>query len=221
MEEVVIPKRGKGRPPGAKNLLPSKPRVKKLRPFAAALEASGKAAENVMAMEEAMASLSDPTRLLFESLMMGNDELVSALASGNSAFFTGISKMVTLKDGTRMLTSAVTSSNVHELDQESYNKLNRYCASQIRRMTAVYDYRRFTAPIREYIQKLAPMALGRIANIAQFGKKEENQLKAAQDLLDRAGEIAPAPEKDIVIPVQVNIVLTEGDGRTHTLSSNS
>lgn len=180
--------------------------------------ASGEvAATAIQEMGVVVDTMNPQQKLLFESVMSGDDALVTALKSGNTQWFTGITKKLFDSDGGSLAPTHVTLENVHDLDQRSYTRLLTICESQIRNVTGNVDYRLHTEPIKEFIKRFAPMALGTIVGIAQAGVKEENRLKAAKDLLDRAGEAAEAPDKEITIPVQVNIMLNQNDGTTTVL----
>ncbi len=178
-----------------------------------ALEAAQTAASAINVLDQKIDKLKDHHRLLFESIMSGDDEVTAAIRSGNQKWFTGITKRVETVDGRMVFTSALTLKSLEELTVASRERLNKICAANIRNLTGTHDYREFTLPIREYIKRYAPMALGTVVKLSQEAKKEEVMLKAATDLLDRAGEREPEPEKEIIVPVQVNIVLTDDKGK--------
>lgn len=182
------------------------------RKIAMALKSASEAIVSISEMDDVVSKMNDKQKLLFESLMMGDDELVAAIKSGHTAYFTGITKVVHDKNGKPLNTKDVSLENVTTLDNDSYQRLLRICTAQVRFVLATDDYRKYTVPIKEYIARLAPLALGTISALARNGVKEETRFRAAKDLLDRAGEGAREPEKDIIIPVQLNIVLTQKDG---------
>lgn len=190
-------KKKAGRPPGRKITL--------------ALEKAAVATETIHEMTNVVEQMSENQRLIFESLMNGDDELTVALKSKNTNWFTGIAKVVYTAEGKPMNTREITLENMHDLADDSYQRLLRLCKTRVSQFT-MSDYNATLIPIKEYLKKFTPMALGTIVGIARDGLKEENRLKAARDILDRAGEKAAEPEKDIVVPVQVNIVLTNTDG---------
>jgi hypothetical protein len=177
-----------------------------------ALQAAEQAASAVLVLDQKLDKLKDHHKKMFESIMAGDDELVVALKSGNQKWYTGITKMVDTVDGTRIYTSKLTLDSIQTLTPDSYERLRRIASSKVRQLTGEVDYRQYTAPIREFAKRYTPMALGTIVRLSQDAKKEEVQLKAATDILDRAGEREPEPEKDIIIPVQVNIMLTGDKG---------
>jgi hypothetical protein len=198
-EEAVLEKRKPGRPPGRKVKM--------------ALAAASQAAISISEMDSVVAQMKEHQKIMFESIMSGDDELIAGLKSGHTEWFTHIAKGVKDKEGNYVPTSKVTLENVHDLDTESYQRLVRICAAHVRQHMGNEDYRQYTDPLKEYIKKFAPMALGTVVSLARDGLKEETRLKAAKDILDRAGEAASEPEKDIIIPVQVNIMLTGEDGK--------
>ena len=177
-----------------------------------ALVKAEEAARTIEEMDGVVSLMNPQQKLLFESIMSGDDELISCLKSGHNEWFTGITKKLDNSDGTYVYSSAVTLENVRDLTPQSYSRLLSICRSQVRKVTGEDDYRIHTEPIKEYIKKFAPLALGTIIGIATGGEKEENRLKAAKDILDRAGEAAQEPEKDTILPLQVNIMLTQSDG---------
>jgi hypothetical protein len=187
------------------------------RKITKALASATKATLAIKEMDSAVALMSTPQKTLFESLMSGDDELVAVIKAGYTSWFTGVSKKVTTKDGEELRTSEVTFDNVHDLDPLSYQRLLKLCIARVRQTLAVDDYRQYTDPIKDYFQRFTPLAMGTIVSIAREGKKEETKLRAAQDILDRAGEKATEPEKDVIVPVQVNIQLTSDDGRVTEL----
>ncbi len=192
-------KRKPGRPPGRKITM--------------ALEAASKAAESISEMDSVVALMKDHQRILFESIMSGDDELVACLKAGQNEWFTYIAKGVKDKEGEYVPTSSLTLSTIDDLDFDSYQRLVRICASHVRQISGTDDYQKYTLPLKEYVKRFAPMALGTIVGLSKNAQKDEVKLKAAQDILDRSGEKAVEPEKDIIIPVQVNIMLTSDDGK--------
>lgn len=174
-----------------------------------ALEASAALTGELQAVTEQM---SDRQKKIFESILAGDDDLTAALKSGANNFFTGVARIVYTESGRKMDTEDVTLENKDFLDKDSYERLNRLCASQIRKAFATDDYRKYTNPIKEYIKRYAPIALNTIVDLTKNAKKEDVRLRAAQDLLNRGGEGATPPERDVIVPVQLNIMLTGEKG---------
>ncbi len=180
-----------------------------------AMEAASVAAVSIRDMDQWTSKMNEKQKTLFESLMSGDDELISCIKAGHQDYYTGITKLLTNKPGIdpqRIMSHSVTLENVYDLTSEDYERLRRICASKVRYLSGTDDYRNYTAPIREYIKRFAPMALGTVMDVMQNATKDDIRLKAAKDLLDRADE--RGNDKDIVVPVQVNIVLTNKDGTT-------
>ena len=177
-----------------------------------ALEAANEATVSIQKVESVVSRMSERQRAFFESVMAGENEVVSILRGGYENCFTGITKVLYLKDKTPINSDKITVDNVDDLEYESYFRILTICQSRVKQIMGKDDYREVTEPIKEYIKRFAPLALGTVVGIAQHGVKEENRLKAAKDILDRAGETAQVPEKDVVVPVQVNIMLTNQDG---------
>lgn len=182
------------------------------RKLTIAVEKASQAVTAIAEVDSAVALLNENQRLIFESIMTGDDALQTALKTGNQQWFTGVARKVDLLDGSQCYTTTVTAETSVDLTDASYQRLLRLCESQVRNIMGTDDYRKYTIPIREYVKRFAPLAFGVVVDIAQNGVKEENRLKAANSILDRAGEREPEPEKDVVIPVQVNIQLTQQDG---------
>ena len=191
------------------------------RPVGKAMAAAASAALSVAEMEREMTRMTDQNRLMFESVMSGDDELTAALKSNHTEWYTGITKLLTNKDGSRVMSGKVTLANKDDLAPEDYHRLVRICSSQVRIYAGTSDYRQYTRPIREYIQRFAPMALGTVMDVMQNGSKDETRLKAAKDLLDRAGEKEPERQADIQVPVQVNIMLTDQNGHAVKYGSDN
>lgn len=193
-------KRKAGRPPG--------------RPVGKAIEAASVINASLTDMQTEVDKMKGHQRAMFESLMSGEDELIAILRAKKEEYFTGITKMVDQKDGGRLLTSQVTLENIDTLTPDSYERLRSICASKVRVFTGTTDYREYTDSVREYIKRYAPLALGTIVRLSQDAKKEEVQLKASKDILDRAGEREPEGKHEMIVPIQVNIMLTGEDGKT-------
>jgi hypothetical protein len=199
--------RSPGRPPGVGN----KKGLESGKVITAIKKASA-AAVVIGEMNDVVSKMNDYQKVLFESIMSGDDDLIATLKCGQTRWFTGITKIVYLEGHIALETDKLNLSNVKDLEKESYERLLRVCGSQVRHKLGTSDYREYTLPIKEYIQRFAPLALGTIVDIAQ-NSKDDTRLKAAKDLLDRAGEGAREPEKDVIIPVQVNIMLTSDSGK--------
>lgn len=191
-----------------------RPKGKKLEK---ALVAANFAAQSVKEVETVTENLDPRMKKAFESIMAGDDELVVALKAGYPEWFTGITKNIEKTDGTSIYSAKITLEDLPDLTPASYSRLRSICAAKVRQYCGDFDYRASIGPIRDYIKKLAPLALGTVVELATSAVREEVRLKAATDLLDRAGEKEPEPERDIVIPVQVNIVLTGEHGEKITL----
>jgi hypothetical protein len=192
-------KRKRGRPAG--------------RSITNALKLVSPAVEKVKDLDFAIDKMPEKHKRMFESLLAGDDELITALKSDYTSWFTGITKMVTLVDGTRFLTSKVSLDNVSLLDEQSYERLRSICASQVRRISGIENYLDYVKPVREFAKNYAPMAFGQIVNLSKNSKKDEMKYKASNKILELAGERPPeATRGEVTIPVQLNILLTQNDG---------
>lgn len=194
--------------------MPEKKKRKNAAKLRTAVTAAAEASAAIQDMETAIAEMTPNQKGIFESVMSGDEPVITALKTGNTGWFTGIVKKVFIKDEPGPFNSTdVSLENIYELADNSYTYLNRVCSTRVRQFMRDEDYHKHISTVREYLKRFAPLALGTIIDIAQNGEKEENRLKAAKDLLDRAGEREPEPEREMVVPVQVNIMLTDGKGK--------
>lgn len=204
--EVV--KRGRGRPKGRKVFQ--------------ALEAASSAAVAIEKLDDTISKMVGDQKLMFESVLAGDDSLITALKSHNERWFVGITKLLTNSDGSRIMSNKLTLENVNLLEDRDYCRLVRLCDSMVRHNMGGVDYSQYIEPIKKYAERYAPMAFGNIMNIANNSTKDDVRLKANNKILELGGVRAPEVEKgDTIIPVQLNIMLTSNDGTTTQYNPNA
>jgi hypothetical protein len=192
------------------------------RSITIALKAADGAVQKINEMDSVIEHMTPKQESLFKAMMSGFSPLECAIMAGYQSWYKGISKNVKLKTGEWFKTADITLNNISLIDESNIEHLNSICSSQIRKITAEEDYRKYTDPVREFFQRLAPLAAMTINGIREDVKvKPETRLKAAKDMLDRAGQKAPEEKADVVIPVMVQINLTGKDGEVTHLHGNN
>lgn len=196
--------------------------LRKGRSVAIALKASEAAVENIEEMDKAVEHMNPKQEKLFKAMLSGYSDLECAIIAGYHSWFTGIRHKVLGKDGEPILTKGITLDQAAMLDEASSELLNNICRKKIMWITAEEDYRKYVDPVKEYFKRLAPRAAMTVNGIMNDNSvKPETRLKAAQDVLDRAGESAAPQKDDVVIPVLVQINLTEHDGSIRTIHGSN
>lgn len=186
-----------------------------------ALQETVKATESLGNLEVIMDEMSDKQRRLYVSLARGRNALEAAIESGHRAWFEGISKRVTLKDGHELFTKSVSLNNLDQLDEASYAKLLRYCESQLKKDHPYDEYENHIAKINDFFALIAPDVARGLSNMF-FDEKIPPAVKSkiGFGLLDRAGykdqtELPPGQNVvvNIIAPqetVHATIVKPEG-----------
>lgn len=196
--------------------------LKKGRSVALALKASEGAVEKIQEMDKVIEHMNPKQEKLFKAMLSGYSDLECAIIAGYHSWFTGIRHQVLGKDGEKILTKGLTLDKAAQLDESSSELLNSICRKKIMWITAEEDYRKYVDPVKEYFKRLAPRAAMTVNGIMNDGTvKPETRLKAAQDVLDRAGESAAPQKDDVVIPVMVQINLTDQNGIIRTIDGSN
>jgi hypothetical protein len=179
-----------------------------------ALDATEKAVEHIAEVKTVMERMNDKQRKLFVALSRGKDELEAALEAGYTEWFTGIVKILDLKEEYRtktkqvMKTSDLSKSNLHAITEQSYERLLSICQNRVEKQTDGVSYKDHITSINDFLALIAPDAYAVIGDIMLDETiKPEVRLKAADSLLDRAGYKEKTGESRRDNPVMVNIIM--------------
>lgn len=170
-----------------------------------ALEQSSKA---VQTMNGVLEEMSDKQRKLFVALATGQDALHAVFSSGYLEFLTITHKWVLhTKDGHRFPGKHLCPDNLDRLDVIDYDSLTRVAMSHIKPFFEDYKLEQHLVDVRQLFKLVAPEAFGELYNVMKTSKKDGARVKAATEILDRAGvpKVTGDPKGQVVMPVQVNI----------------
>lgn len=165
-----------------------------------ALDNTHTAVQNV---NEVLEKMSDQQRRLFVSLAKGYDYIKAALDSNNRQFYEGIVRIVYTKklgpmgNPVPMEIEKLTMENIDELDQGSYDRLNRIAGSYVKKYIQDFNPEEYMQDVNNLFKLVAPDALATITQIALDEKVDKKtRLAASKDLLDRAGYGLNKPNKE-------------------------
>jgi len=186
-----------------------KPTRKKL---ALAVEQGQKVVKEMQDLQKLMLAMTPRQRKIFSCFARGMDSAQTAVEIGEHSIFAGIIKGVTLKDGRRIPSKRLNRELLAQVRLDSYERLVSVCDSQFRDAMNGMLPEQFHQDITEYFRIIAPDAFAVMSNIMHgdfHGQKVTPvvALKAATEVLDRAGYEKRGSQAAKTLPVMVNIIM--------------
>ena len=147
------------------------------------------AAETSKELTSVFQRMTDIQRKVFMQIATGKDSLEAAVITKQYHWFNGIVKYSRYKDGTGLKTEEITSlDTLHELDDESYQRLLRLTDTIVSQYCNTKDWRETIPDIADFFKLLAPEALTVVSELMQDAKVSPSvRLSAAKTILDKAG----------------------------------
>jgi hypothetical protein len=197
MKSVLVKKKRYVRDPLAPKKLPGRKVAVALGSLQAAINTT----------TEYMAAMSDRQRKMFIHLSTGKDALQSFFLSGMNEkrpFYT--IKIVYLNPKKPKKASDLTLDDLPKLTPESYARLLRFCESEVASMLGNKNYKDYIIDVQHMFALVAPEMMGVLTEVALNPEaRGADRVKAATDLLDRAGYEKSQKGQAPIMPVQINI----------------
>lgn len=182
------------------------------RKIGLALKEANVISEHTKSLEFLLSKMSDRQKRLFSSLAKGRNELEAVVESELYEYITGVAKIVYSKDGRPFKTTSLrTIKDLGRLSSNSYDRLLRLAISAVKNNVGdIETLKSLDNDLNWFLKLIAPEAARSIIGI-MFDKKctQGLRLKAAIEILNRAGYSGSADNPEERSPIRVSIVDTD------------